>query len=345
MTRRPLASLSIDLDNQWAYMKAHGDDGWESFSTYLPLVVPRIIDAMNSFQLPLTVFVVGQDAVQAENRPSLQRLAAAGFEMANHSFHHEPWLHLLSREQLHHELEQTERAVFQVTGQRVVGFRGPGFSTSPLVRDVLAERGYRYDASAFPTFIGPIARMYFMLTARLSREEKQKRRALYGTWRAGFQPLRPYSVATGHGPLLQIPVTTMPLVRLPIHLSYVMYLARWSSRLALAYFRTALRLCRWRRIPPSILLHPLDFLGCDDQVGLEYFPAMDLLVKRKQTVLESAFQVLREQFQVVTMCQQAEAAEPALRLLPPAAVARDQQDRSETVDCVPVPVRCDSSCD
>ena len=25
------ASLSLDLDNQWSYMKTHGDDGWESY--------------------------------------------------------------------------------------------------------------------------------------------------------------------------------------------------------------------------------------------------------------------------------------------------------------------------
>ena len=35
--RKPLASLSLDLDNQWSYMKTHGDAGWEALPTYLPL--------------------------------------------------------------------------------------------------------------------------------------------------------------------------------------------------------------------------------------------------------------------------------------------------------------------
>jgi hypothetical protein len=26
---KPLASLSLDLDNLWSYMKTHGDPGWE----------------------------------------------------------------------------------------------------------------------------------------------------------------------------------------------------------------------------------------------------------------------------------------------------------------------------
>ena len=32
---KPLASLSLDLDNQWSYMKTHGDPGWESLPSYL----------------------------------------------------------------------------------------------------------------------------------------------------------------------------------------------------------------------------------------------------------------------------------------------------------------------
>ena len=48
--------------------------------------------------------------------------------------------------------------------------------------------------------------------------------------------------------LLEIPVTTMPGVRTPIHMSYVLYLAQRSELVALRYsFATALRLCELRR--------------------------------------------------------------------------------------------------
>ena len=42
-TRKPIASLSLDLDNKWSYMKTHGDPGWESLPSYLPVVVPRFL--------------------------------------------------------------------------------------------------------------------------------------------------------------------------------------------------------------------------------------------------------------------------------------------------------------
>ena len=42
--KKRTASLYLDLDNQWTYMKTHGDAGWEEFPTYLPVVIPRFLD-------------------------------------------------------------------------------------------------------------------------------------------------------------------------------------------------------------------------------------------------------------------------------------------------------------
>ena len=39
----PLASLSLDLDNQWSYMRTHGDPGWDEFPSYFDTVVPHIL--------------------------------------------------------------------------------------------------------------------------------------------------------------------------------------------------------------------------------------------------------------------------------------------------------------
>ena len=91
---RGMASLSLDLDNQWSYMKTHGDAGWESFPSYLDVVVPRALEFLKAKGLSITFFIVGQDAALDKNRESLRSIAAAGHEIGNHSFNHEPWLHL-----------------------------------------------------------------------------------------------------------------------------------------------------------------------------------------------------------------------------------------------------------
>src|SRR5207248_11307593 len=86
--RKPLASLSLDLDNKWSYLKTHGDAGWESYPTYLPLVVPRVLEFLRQRGLTITFFLVGQDAARAENRDVLRSIAEAGHEVGNHSFKH-----------------------------------------------------------------------------------------------------------------------------------------------------------------------------------------------------------------------------------------------------------------
>src|SRR6185503_10665179 len=104
INNKPLASLSLDLDNLWSYMKTHGDSGWELFPSYLDLVVPRVLDFLNKRDLKITFFIVGQDAALEKNIPVLRSIADAGHEIGNHSFHHEPWLHLYTLPQIEAEL-------------------------------------------------------------------------------------------------------------------------------------------------------------------------------------------------------------------------------------------------
>ena len=125
---RPIASMSLDLDNKWSYMKTHGDAGWESFPSYLDIVVPRFLDVLDEMGLTITVFVVGQDAALERNHDALRMIADRGHEVANRSFHHEPWLHLYSPDELDRGVELSEEAIENATGKRTVGFRGPGFS-------------------------------------------------------------------------------------------------------------------------------------------------------------------------------------------------------------------------
>ena len=302
---KPIASMSLDLDNKWSYMKTHGDPGWDSYPSYLDLVVPRFLEMLRELDLKITVFIVGQDAALEKNHAALASITQAGHEVGNHSFHHEPWLHLYTDEEIQRELTSAEEIIERVTGSRPIGFRGPGYSFSPAVLQVLAGRGYLYDASTFPTFLGPLARAYYFFKSRLSREQKQERKQLFGKINEGFRPLRPYSWKTPEGPILEIPVTTMPVFRVPMHLSYILYLAQYSRGLAKAYFRFALFLCRLRGISPSLLLHPLDFLGGDDEPDLSFFPAMQMKGADKVRLVTEVLSLFRSKFRVVPMREHA----------------------------------------
>jgi hypothetical protein len=119
--------------------------------------------------------------------------------------------------------------------------------------------------------------------------------------RDGLRPLRPYHLATREGRLLEIPVTTLPGLRTPFHLSYVLWLSRVSPGAARSYFRNALRLCRALAVEPSILVHPLDLLGGDEVEGLEFFPAMDLPGAVKRARVAAYLDDLVDRFRVETL--------------------------------------------
>jgi hypothetical protein len=298
---KPVASLSLDLDNKWSYLKTHGDSGWDQYPSYLDTVVPRFLKVLHDRHLKMTVFVVGQDAAREENFEALASISAAGHEIGNHSFNHEPWLHLYSEQQLVSELAQTEDHLERVTGQCPVGFRGPGFSFCELLLKILVRRGYKYDCSTFPTYLGPIARLYYFMSTRLTKEQRAERKQLFGQFSEGFRPLKPFTWSFSEGSLIEIPVTTMPLFKVPIHASYILYLAQFSRITALTYWRTALTLCRLAGVAPSLLLHPLDFMGCDDDSDLAFFPAMKQPAAPKVELVAEMIDQMSRHYEIVPM--------------------------------------------
>ena len=292
------AALSLDLDNKWSYMKTHGDPGWETYPSYLDAIVPRALEVVHDAGLTITFFVVGLDAAQEYNRAALASIAAAGHEIGNHSHYHEPWMHRRTPEQIDDELALAEQSIRNATGRLTRGFRGPGFVRSEEIYRSLARRGYAYDASTLATFIGPLARAYYFRSAKLDPEQRRARQDLFGGFTDGFASNRPHRLSTPDGDLLEIPVTTMPGLRIPIHVSYLLYLARISRQAALAYFAAALTLCQLSATVPSILLHPLDFLDGSDARELAFFPAMDVPAAFKVAFVRDTLELLRGGFEV-----------------------------------------------
>jgi peptidoglycan/xylan/chitin deacetylase (PgdA/CDA1 family) len=307
---KPIASLSLDLDNQWSYMKTSGDNAWKAYPSYLDVCVPRILDFLKERDLKITFFIVGKDADLEKNHEAISRISGDGHEIANHSFMHEPWLHLYSKEELVEEFQKTETAIEKVTGTIPKGFRGPGYSLSPTVLEVLADRDYDYDCSLLPTYIAPLARAYFFFKSPdVSDGEREKLKKLFGKFSDGYQSLKPYKWRVGERNLIEIPVTTLPVFKTPIHATYLIYLSSFSKFAARNYWKTALKMCKITGVSPSLLLHPLEFLSGDDVPELKSFPAMNLSIEEKQSMVGEMLDTYSEEFEVVDMKTHAEIAD------------------------------------
>ncbi len=313
---RPLASVSLDLDNVWSYMKTHGDHGWQELPSYLDTLSDIVVDRLNAHGIKITVFIVGQDAAQPKNEAALKKIANAGHDIGNHSYSHEPWFHDYTDEKVDEEIRVAEEHITRVTGRRPRGYRGPGFSLTHETLKVLARRGYHYDCSTFPTFLGPLARAYYFFQSKdMSDHDQKQRKLLFGSAKEGLRDIRPYFWRLRDDTqLLEIPVTTMPLARVPIHMSYLLYLGNRSTSLALAYLKTAIALCKVRGVQPSFLLHPLDFLGGDVEHRLDFFPAMRMSTEQKLSLFDRAVSELARHFTLVDMQTHADHLHSSVKL-------------------------------
>ena len=98
-------------------------------------------------------------------------------------------------EEIETELRSAQEAIEKVTGYRPTGFRGPGFSCSLATLTTLKRLGYAYDASTFPTFLGPLARLYYFMQSNLSKAELKTRKAAVRKIHRRVSPAQTVSLA------------------------------------------------------------------------------------------------------------------------------------------------------
>jgi len=208
------ALLSFDVE-EWFHVLDSDltpeERDWDGLPARSPELLRRLLDRLAQRPYRATFFVLGWFA---RLHPALVReVAAAGHEVASHSFRH-PLLYRLDRRQVAAELAEGKDALEQVLGAPVLGFRAPGFSIredNAWALDLVAEAGFRYDSSLFPATHG------------------------HGGYRA--VPPEPHLLRTPSGAsLAEVPISTVSAlgVRLPFGGGGYFRLAPISLTLALA---------------------------------------------------------------------------------------------------------------
>jgi hypothetical protein len=305
---KPLASISLDLDNLWTYLRIFGSPGWEDYPSYLNVLIPYALEIFENLGLQITFFVVGRDASIDENKDALKLLGTTDHEMGNHSFDHEPWLSLFSSEEVEREILKTEEQILQLSDKKVLGFRGPGFSWNNRIAKVLVENGYIYDATILPSYIISFLRSLYFRNPDLGAAEKENRKTVGGRRFGRVGPVKPYYwFIDGKDKLLEIPVTTVPIIKIPFHLSYLLYLEKLCSPLMSLYLGMAIRLCELTNTSPSFIIHPTDLLGGEQVPNMRFFPGMTLSAQEKLRVFKKVVGKLSRRFLLVRMITYAEA--------------------------------------
>ena len=146
---RAAAALTFDVDAESAVLSARPATAHRlsvmSHQAYGPLTgVPRVLRLLETHALRATFFVPGYTA---ERYPStVERIAAAGHEIAHHSFLHES-VQDMDRGAEAAMIDRGLEALDRVAGIKPVGYRAPLWELSYHTVGLLADRGFLYDTS------------------------------------------------------------------------------------------------------------------------------------------------------------------------------------------------------
>lgn len=123
---------------------------WESFESRVEPAIDRLLALMAERGATGTFFTVGW---VAERHPAMvKRIAAAGHELASHTYDHVRITHQTPAE-FRASIRRTKQVLEDLTGSPVLGFRAPSFSIvrgTEWALDLLLEEGHTYDSSLFP---------------------------------------------------------------------------------------------------------------------------------------------------------------------------------------------------
>jgi polysaccharide deacetylase family protein (PEP-CTERM system associated) len=199
MSLRCKNCLTIDVEDYFqvnAFAAHIRQDQWDSFPLRVDANTRRILDILDEYSIKATFFMLGW---VAERLPSLARdIHQRGHEIACHGYWHE-LIYKIGQEQFREDIRKSKMLLEDQTGQQIKGYRAPSYSivrTSLWALDILVEEGFTYDSSIFPV--------------------------THDTYGIPGAERFPHVLQTGAGPLLEVPLTTMPLrlgskeMRLPI---------------------------------------------------------------------------------------------------------------------------------
>jgi polysaccharide deacetylase family protein (PEP-CTERM system associated) len=125
-------------------------DMWPSFPSRVAENVDHVLDLLARHGAQGTFFTLGW--VAKRHPRVVQRIAAAGHEIASHGWWHRK-VTTLTTSEFREDVRQSKDVLEDITGRQVLGYRAPSFSIVPgreWALDVLIEEGYAYDSSLFP---------------------------------------------------------------------------------------------------------------------------------------------------------------------------------------------------
>ncbi len=155
MSRQSLV-LTFDVED-WHQLvhRRLGLVDWDQARPALPRQVDSILDRLDGLGVRATFFLLG---LTVRRYPQLAaEIAARGHEIACHGDAHRP-VHTQTAAEFRDDLQAALETIEVATGRVATGYRAPLFSinrNTPWAYEVLADLGFRYDASQYDSASSP----------------------------------------------------------------------------------------------------------------------------------------------------------------------------------------------
>ena len=291
-----ISTIQVDLDGLWTNLQYYGYESDVSPDAVFETAIPRYIELFREFGIKATFFVIGKDVEDPKKKALLQRLHQEGHELANHTYTHPFGLRKLTKEQKLQEIEKGEKAIISITGKKPLGFKSPGYDVDPETQQILREKGYIYDSSVIPTFVYPII---MRINSVLTRSTKRTHGPKLHWFLAPNRPYYPSLLSewkkgkffSSKSSLLEIPCTTMPFFKIPIH-------ATFALKFGMLYFLPTYFATRIIRLPINYELHAADLADVISDSRLGHLVGMSL--ERRISLCRKMLKIMTEHHDFVT---------------------------------------------
>lgn len=145
--------FTVDLEDWFhtAFREAPDETEWDRLESRIESQTLRLLDLLDKYDVRATFFVLGW--VGEKNPGVVNEVLVRGHEIAIHGYNHR-LLSSFTPETFARDVDLAIKAIESAgVNTPVLGFRAPSYSLTPETSwawEVLAEKGFRYDASVFP---------------------------------------------------------------------------------------------------------------------------------------------------------------------------------------------------
>lgn len=294
------AAITIDLDSIYCYQRIYGLKEDRRDNSVYEIGLERFVKLMDELGLVGTVFVVGGDLDMGDNADLVRSLSKRGFEIANHSMTHDYRLTRLDDALMRRELEEGRRKIEAASGEKVLGFRAPGYTMNDRLMAAVRETGHRYDSSLFPCLPYYVAKAGVLSLMAITGKRSH---SILGGLEALAAPRGPYRPRDGAywrpggDGVWELPISTSPVLRFPFLGSFIILFG--EKRFPLLY-----RMLNYGASDIVLELHGMDFLdGRTDGLDPALMKQPDLAVawSDKAKLFRRVFRTLRDDHEVLPL--------------------------------------------